>query len=133
MTPTFTARMQNRAFMSFMTDRKRSLRSVYLRIDRGRCGFTLAESMVVIVMLSLMIVLTAVNLKGVIIKNSFKSNVRGLISTLEAASNSGSQSDKRYEVIIDIPQQSYMLREITSPDLSEVLEEEIIIEEYFSE
>ncbi len=119
--------------MSFMTSRECSFRSIRLRISRARCGFTLAESMVVIVMLSLMVVLTAINLKGVIIKNSFESNVRGLISTLEMASNSASQSDKRYEVIIDIPQQSYMLRQITSPDLSEVLEEEIIVEEYFGE
>ncbi len=34
-------------------------------------------------------------------------------------------------MIIDIPQHSYLLREITSPDLAEVLEEEIIAQEDF--
>jgi type II secretory pathway pseudopilin PulG len=82
--------------------------------------------MVVIVVVSLLVVLAATNLKGVVTKNFFKSRVQGLVSAIEAASTSAAQSGKKYEVIIDIPQQSYTLREISSPDLSEVLEEEII-------
>jgi prepilin-type N-terminal cleavage/methylation domain-containing protein len=96
-------------------------------------GFTLAESMVVIVVVSLMIVLAATNLSGVITKNSFKGKAQGLVSALEMASTAAAQSDKRYEVIIDIPQQSYTLRQITSPDLSQVLEEEIIEQKDFGE
>jgi prepilin-type N-terminal cleavage/methylation domain-containing protein len=92
-------------------------------------GFTLAESMVVIVVVSLLIALAATNLKGVLIKNSFKSQASGLVSALESASTSAVQSGKKYEVIIDIPQQSWLLREITSPDLSEVLDEEIVAQE----
>jgi prepilin-type N-terminal cleavage/methylation domain-containing protein len=101
--------------------------------DRRQYGFTLAESMVVIVIVSLMVVLAATNLKGVIIGNTFKGKVRGLIAAIEAASTAATQTGKRYEVIIDIPQQSYLLREITSSDLSEVLEEEIIAQEEFGE
>jgi prepilin-type N-terminal cleavage/methylation domain-containing protein len=96
-------------------------------------GFTLTESMVVIVIVSLLVVLAATNLKGVITKISFKSKVQGLVSAFEAASTAAAQSGKRYEVIIDIPQQNYVLREISSPDLSEVLEEEIIASEDFGE
>ena len=96
-------------------------------------GFTLAESMVVIVIVSLMVILCVTNLKGVLTKNSFKGKIQGFVSAIEAASTSASQSGKRYEVIIDIPEQSYTLREITSPDLSEVLEEEIIAQEDFGE
>jgi Tfp pilus assembly protein FimT len=87
--------------------------------------------MVVIVIISLLVALAATNLKGVIIRNSFKSRVQGIVSAIEAASTAAAQSDKRYEVIIDISQQSYLLREITSPDLAEVLEEEIIAQEDF--
>ena len=101
--------------------------------DRKQHGFTLAESMVVIVIVSLMVALAATNLKGVITGSSFKGKVRGLVAALEAASTGAGQSGKRYEVIIDIPQQSYMLREITSPDLADVLEEEIISQEDFGE
>jgi prepilin-type N-terminal cleavage/methylation domain-containing protein len=94
-------------------------------------GFTLAESMVVIVVVSLLVALAATNLKGILIKNSFKSQASGLVSALEAASTSAAQTGKKYEVIIDIPQQSWLLREITSTDLSEVLDEEIIAQEDF--
>jgi prepilin-type N-terminal cleavage/methylation domain-containing protein len=92
-------------------------------------GFTLAESMVVIVVVSLLIMLAATNLKGILIKNLFKSQASGLVSALESASTSAAQTGKKYEVIIDIPQQSWLLREITSPDLSEVLDEEIVAQE----
>jgi prepilin-type N-terminal cleavage/methylation domain-containing protein len=94
-------------------------------------AFTLAESMVVIVIVSLLIMIAATNLKGVITRNSFKAKSQGLIAALEAASTSAGQSDKRYEIIIDIPQQSYIFREISSSDLSEVLEEEIVSQEDF--
>ena len=96
-----------------------------------RHGFTLAESMVVIVVFSLLIMLAAPNFKGVITKNSFKAKSQGLISALEAASTSAEQSGKRYEVIIDIPQQSFLLREISSSNLADVLDEEIIAAEDF--
>jgi prepilin-type N-terminal cleavage/methylation domain-containing protein len=96
-------------------------------------AFTLAESMVVIVIVGLMIAIAATNLKGVIVKNSFKAKSQALIAALEAASTSASQGDKRYEIIIDIPQQSYLFREISSSDLSEVLEEEIISQEDFGD
>jgi hypothetical protein len=49
------------------------------------------------------------------------------------AANAAAESDRRYEVIIDLTEQKYMLREITSPDLTQVLEEEIIVEDEFSE
>jgi prepilin-type N-terminal cleavage/methylation domain-containing protein len=96
-------------------------------------AFTLAESMVVIVIVGLLIAIAATNLKGVITKNSFKAKSQGLIAALEAASSSAGQNDKRYEIIIDIPQQSYLFREISSSDLSEVLEEEIISGEDFGD
>jgi prepilin-type N-terminal cleavage/methylation domain-containing protein len=109
--------------------RDSSLTSYERRVTRH--GFTLAESMVVVVIISLLVAIAATNLKGVILRNSFKSKVQGLVSAIEAASTAASQTGKRYEVIIDIPQQSYLLREISSSNLAEVLEEEIISQEDF--
>jgi prepilin-type N-terminal cleavage/methylation domain-containing protein len=97
----------------------------------NRRAFTLAEAMVVIVIVSLLIMIAATNLKGVITKYSFKAKSQGLISALEAAVTSAGQNNKRYEVIIDIPQQSYLLREISSSNLADVLDEEIIAQEDF--
>ena len=52
---------------------------------------------------------------------------------MQMAASAAAQSDRRYEVIIDIPEQSYMLRQITTPELSEVLEEEIIVQDSLSD
>ena len=94
-------------------------------------AFTLAEAMVVIVIVSMLVMIAATNLSGVITKYSFKAKSQGLISALEAAVTSAGQNNKRYEVIIDIPQQNYLLREISSSNLADVLDEEIITQEDF--
>ena len=52
---------------------------------------------------------------------------------MQMAASAAAESDRRYEVIIDIAEQGYLLRQITTPDLSEVLEEEIIVNDYLSE
>ncbi len=96
-----------------------------------RSGFTLTELIVVVLVISLFVLLGMVNFSGVLRRYTFKAQVQEFISTLQRAASAAAESDKRYEVIIDIVQQSYMLREITSPDLSEVLEEEIIIQNDF--
>jgi prepilin-type N-terminal cleavage/methylation domain-containing protein len=97
-----------------------------------RLGFTLAESMVVIVIVALFVIMAATNLKALILRNSFKGQVQDFVSALETAATSASQSDKRYEVIIGITEQGYILREISTPDLTQVLEEEIIAVSDFS-
>ena len=46
---------------------------------------------------------------------------------MQMAASAAAESDRRYEVIIDLIEQRYTLRQITSPDLSQVLDEEIIV------
>jgi prepilin-type N-terminal cleavage/methylation domain-containing protein len=91
-------------------------------------GFTLTELIVVVVIISLVVLLAQVRLFGLLTRNTFKAQVQEFVSTMQMAARAAAQSDRRYEVIIDLTEQSYLLREITSPDLSEVLEEEIIVE-----
>lgn len=93
-----------------------------------RCGFTLIELIVVVVIVSLVVLVAQVRLFGVLTRNRFKAQVQEFVSTMQMAARTAAQSDRRYEVIIDLTEQSYLLREITSPDLSEVLQEEIIVE-----
>jgi hypothetical protein len=52
---------------------------------------------------------------------------------MQMAASAAAESDRRYEVIIDMAEQSYTLRQITSPDISQVLEEEIIVKNDFSD
>jgi prepilin-type N-terminal cleavage/methylation domain-containing protein len=99
----------------------------------ARRGFTMIELMVVIVVVALFAFMAQVHLFGLLRKGTFKAQVQELVSTMQMAARAAAESDRRYEVIIDLPAQRYTLRQITSPDLSQVLEEEIIIENFFSE
>lgn len=91
-------------------------------------GLTLTELVVVLTIISLFVFLAQMNLFGLLRKNTFRAQVQDLVSTMQMAASAAAESNRRYEFIIDPTQQSYILREITSPDLSQVLEEEIIVE-----
>ncbi len=82
----------------------------------------------VLVIFSLFVVLAATNLKGVISKHSFKGRIQSFVSALESAATAAAQTGRRYEVIIDITEQTYLLREITTSDLSQIFEDEVIFE-----
>ncbi len=109
------------------------IRNTRYAIRNTRRGFTMIELMVVIVVVSLFAMLAQMHLFGLLRKSTFKAQVQELISTMQMAASAAAQSDRRYEVIIDIPEQGYMLRQITTADLSQVLEEEIIVEDVFSD
>ena len=89
-------------------------------------AFTFTELVIVIVMVSLFVLLAQMRLFGLLERNTFKAQVQEFVSTMQMAARAAAESNRRYEVIIDLTEQSYLLREITSPDLSQVLEEEII-------
>jgi type II secretory pathway pseudopilin PulG len=91
-------------------------------------GVTFAELVVVLVILSLFLGMAMVNVTGMYQKYKFKGQVQDLVNAFQMVSTASAEKGKRYEVIIDLSEQSYMVREITNADLSEVLEEEIIIE-----
>ena len=100
-------------------------------ISRQRSGFTLTELVVVIVLLSLFISIAQMNFFGLLARKNFESQVQDLVLTLQMAVNTASQSDRRYEVIIDLAEQNYVLREFTSLDFTEIFEEDIIAEGWF--
>ena len=81
---------------------------------------------------SLFVLLAQMHLVGLLRKNTFRAQVQEFVSTMRMAAIAAAESDRRYEVIIDLTEQSFLLRQITSPDLSQVLEEEIIVEDDFS-
>ena len=123
MTKTYTAQMQTN-----VNFRWRAL----VRAERRCYAFTLAESMVVIVIVSLLAIMAQPTFFRLLRKSTFKAQVQDFVSTMQMAVNAAAESDRRYEVIIDLTEQSYMLRQITSPDLfADVLEEEIIVENNF--
>jgi prepilin-type N-terminal cleavage/methylation domain-containing protein len=96
-------------------------------------AFTLTELIVVVLIISLFVLLAQMRLFGLLAKNTFKAQAQELVSKMQMAASAAAESNRRYEVIIDLTEQSYLLRQITSPDLSQVLEEEIIVENDFSD
>lgn len=95
------------------------------RRQRGR-GFTLVELIVVVSFLALLVLIAQMNLMGALSRQTFKSQVQDLVSTMQLAAAGAARTNKRYEVIIDVGEQTYLLREISSSNLAEVLDEEII-------
>ncbi|MDH4239568.1 MAG: prepilin-type N-terminal cleavage/methylation domain-containing protein [Phycisphaerae bacterium] len=133
MIPTFTAQTRVNGYMQKFvyakmrdcTDvlrHRRILASARLRIH----GFTLTELVVVLVVLALFVLFTVTNLFGLFRRNRFEVQAHEFVSTMQMAASAAAESDRRYEVIIDLTEQSYTLRQITSPDLFQVLEEDII-------
>ena len=103
-----------------------------MRASRMKNGFTLAELLVVVVVVSLFALLAQIHLFRLLRKHTFKAQTQQLVSTMQMAATAAAESDRRYEVIIDLDEQSFLLREITTPDLTEVLEEEIILQDRLS-
>ena len=90
-------------------------------------AFTLTELVVVILMVSLIILLAGSNLYGLLTKNTLRGQLQEIVSTMQMAANSAAETGRRYEMVFDLAEQRYMLREITTADLTQVLEEEVII------
>ncbi len=116
MIPTLTVQMQSKlaASCGFRT--------------RLRSAFTLAEITVVVFIVSLLVAVASLNLSGWLTTANFKSQAHDLIAAFQKASTTASESGRRYEIIIDLAEQSYILRQITSADLTEILPDDIILE-----
>jgi prepilin-type N-terminal cleavage/methylation domain-containing protein len=81
-------------------------------------GFTLVELLVVMSLISLLVLMAQVNLFGMLRRNTFKSQVQDFVSTMQMAASRAAESGQRYEMIINLAEQSYLLRELTGSDLT---------------
>lgn len=79
------------------------------------------------------VLLTQLHLFDLLRKSSSRAQIQQLVSTMQMAASAAGQSDRRYEVIVDLEEQSVLLREITTPDLSVVLDEEIISKDFLGD
>jgi Tfp pilus assembly protein FimT len=107
---------------------------VVRRSARSRIGaFTLIELIVVLSMLALFVVMAQVNLFGTLRRSTFKSQVQSFVSAMQMAASTAAETGRRYEVIVDVTEQTYLLRQISSSNLAEVLDEEIVVDGQFGD
>ena len=81
-------------------------------------AFTLVELLVVMSILSLLVFMVQANLFGMLRRSSFKTRVQDFISTMQMAASHAVETGHRYEMIIDLSEQTYLLRELTGADLT---------------
>jgi prepilin-type N-terminal cleavage/methylation domain-containing protein len=86
-------------------------------IEHRERAFTLAELLVVLTVISLFVMLVQIHLFGLLRKNTFKAQTQELVSTLQMAARAAAETGRRYEIAIDIIQQSYELKHITSSEI----------------
>ena len=89
-------------------------------------GFSLIEVLTIVSIVGLLYCIAALNLTGSMHRQDFKGTVESFVSTLRLAASGSLKGDRRFEIVIDLADQTYLLREITTDDLSEVLDEEIV-------
>jgi len=80
-------------------------------------GFTMAELLVVVAIVSLFVAMAQIHLFGLLRKNKFKAQIQELVSTMQMAASSAAETGRRYEIIIDITDQSYGLKHITGSEI----------------
>ena len=80
-------------------------------------GFTLAELLVVLAVVSLFVLMVQIHLFGMLRKNTFRAQTQELVSTMQMAVNAAAETGRRYEVIIDITEQGYELKQLTGSEI----------------
>lgn len=104
------------------------------RAVRPRTGaFTLVELIVVLSILAFFVMIAQTNLFGTLRRSTFKAQVQSFVSAMQMAAAAASETGRRYEVIVDVTEQAYLLRQISSSNLAEVLDEEIIVDGQFGD
>jgi len=100
-------------------------------------GFTMAELLVVVAIVSLFVAMAQIHLFGLLRKNTFKAQTQELVSTLQMAASSAAETGRRYEIRIDITEQSYGLKNITGSEIyvdnPDETPGEMIVQNYLSE
>lgn len=100
---------------------------------RKHQGLTLLEMMITITVISLFLLLANTVVVSRVHKYTFKSDIQDFLSTVQMAATTAAESGRRYEVSIYPMDQSYRLREITSSQLDDVRQEDIIDEGGFGQ
>ena len=88
------------------------------RIKNRKFGFTMAELLVVLAIVSLFVLMAQVHLFGLLRKSTFRAQTQELVSTMQMAASAAAETGRRYEKKIDITEQAYELKEIAGSEIN---------------
>jgi Tfp pilus assembly protein FimT len=77
----------------------------------------MAELLVVLAVVSLFVLMAQIHLFGLLRKSTFRAQTQELVSTMQRAATAAAETGRRYEIIIDITEQSYVLKEIAGSEI----------------
>ena len=80
-------------------------------------GFTMAELLVVVAVVALFVLMAQIHLFGLLRKNTFRAQTQELVSTMQMAASAAAETGRRYEIIIDITEQGYELKQLTGSEI----------------
>jgi len=81
-------------------------------------GFTMAELLVVLAIVSLFVLMAQIHLFGLLRKSTFRAQTQELVSTMQMAASAAAETGRRYEIMIDITEQGYELKQITGSEIN---------------
>ncbi|MHC4206049.1 MAG: pilus assembly FimT family protein [Planctomycetota bacterium] len=81
-------------------------------------GFTLAELLVVVAIVSLFVLMAQIHLFGLLRKSTFRAQIQELVSTMQMAASAAAETGRRYEIMIDVTEQGYGLKQITGSEIN---------------
>ena len=97
-------------------------------------GFVLIEMLMVVGLIGLMAVVATISFGAMWGNLRFKRQAEELVGVFQMAYNAAAENDRRYAVVLDFTEQSFVLREFKSLDLEMMDPDEAIIQTgYFSE
>ncbi len=80
-------------------------------------GFTMAELLVVLAVVSLFVLMAQIHLFGLLRKSTFRAQTQELVSTMQMAATAAAETGRRYEIIIDITEQEYKLKQLAGSEI----------------
>jgi Tfp pilus assembly protein FimT len=107
------------------------------RLPKGvsfRTAAVLAEVIMVLFIIAMFTMLAMMNLSGALSRDSFRSRAYDFEKLFQMAATGAAETGRRYEIVIDFTQNSYLLRQITTGlvAVEDIQEDEIIQTGQFS-
>jgi type II secretory pathway pseudopilin PulG len=90
-------------------------------------GLVLVEMLMVVMLIALMTSIAMFSFSAMSGKNYFKRKAATLVQTFQSAVNTAQQSDRRYAVILNFADKTWMLRQFNQLDFEGIPEDEAIL------